>query len=375
MTDLGGCVDELDLQLLGLPGLGGWEDGLSEDEWSLSGSSDSSLDHDEVLVDMTVVWESTEWGDRLGDGISGSGGVVLGTSSSDSVDLLVELGSAVVSHLTASGNCPLDSRWMPGSDTGDLTATSMGLALKSLNSESLHDTLSSLTSGDSDGINALVLLEDLRDLDLLLELGLGPLDLVSNGSSVDLDLHEVRLVLSESEFADLGGANDTDNRAVLDHAGDVLGNWLLGSLLISVGVLGEALLLGLRPVLVESSLDILVELLGPDGAESAESTWGWDVSDETNDLHWWALNDRDGVYPISVDQLLTFTTLLNLDDVSHTGLVSHEGSEVDLLGGVIPWVGSDATTVMSGTSLWKIGQRSESWMLEFSVGQIGRAHV
>jgi hypothetical protein len=224
---------------------------------------------------------------------------------------------------------------MPGSNTGDLSATSVRLALQSLDSESLHHTLGSLTLGHSHNVKALAVLKHLRHLNLLLEVVLGEGDLVLDGSSIELDLHDVGLVLSETELADLGGDNDTDDAAVLDDAGNVLGDWLGGALLISVGILGEGLLLGLGPVLVESSLDILVEVLGPDGRESAESTWGHDVSNESNDLDGWGLNDRDGVYPVSVDELLSFTTLLDLDNVGHTGLVSNEGSEMDLLGWVV----------------------------------------
>jgi len=370
VTVLGGGIDELDLELLSLPGLGSWEDGLSENDWSLSGSSNTSLDENEVLLDLSIVRESTHWGDVLLNGIGSGGSVVLGSTngtSTNSVNLLVELSSGMVSHLTTAGNCPLDSSWMPSSNTSDLSATSVRFSLKTLDSESLDDTLSSLTAGDSNDIETLRVLEDLSDFDFLLEVGLGPLDLVGDGSSVNLDLHKVSLVLTESELADLSGTDHTNDGAVLDNTGDILGNWSLGSLLISVGVLGEGLLLGVGPVLVESSLHILVELLSPDGAESTESTWGHDVSDETDDLHWWALDNRDGVYPISLDELLSFTSLLDLNDVSHTGLVSHEGSEVNLLRGIISWEGSDATTVVSGTSLWKVGQRTESWMFELSV--------
>lgn len=256
---------------------------------------------------------------------------------------------------------------MPGSNTGDLSATSVRLALQSLDSESLHHTLGSLTLGHSHNVKALAVLKHLRHLNLLLEVVLGEGDLVLDGSSIELDLHDVGLVLSETELADLGGDDDTDDAAVLDDAGNVLGDWLGGTLLISVGILGEGLLLGLGPVLVESSLDILVEVLGPDGGESAESTWGHDVSNESNDLDGWGLNDRDGVYPVSVDELLSFTTLLDLDNVSHTGLVSNEGSEMDLLGWVVLGEGSDATSVMSGTSHWQESLGSMSWMLKLSV--------
>ena len=370
MTNLGGGVDELDVELLGLPGLGGWEDGLTEHNWSLLGSSNTSLDEDEVFVDHSVVRESSKWGDVLVNGIGSSGSVVSASTNStgsNSVHLLVKLGSAVVTHLTSTGNSPLDCRWMPGSNTSDLSATSVRFALKSLDCESLHHTLGSLTLGHSNHVKALTVLKHLRHLNLLLEALLGELDLVSNGSSIELDLHDVSLVLSETKLADLSGDDDTDNGAVLLNAGSVLGNWLLGSLLISVGILGEGLLLGLGPVLVESSLHILVEVLGPDGGQSAETTWGHDVSNETNNFDGWGLNDRDGVYPISVDELLTLTTLLDLDNVGHTGLVSNEGSEMDLLGCVVLGEGSDATSVMSGTSHWQESLGSMSWMLKLSV--------
>ena len=370
VTVLGGSVNELDVELLSLPGLGGWEDGLSEDEWSLLGTSNTSLDKNEVLIDNTVVWEATHWGDVLVNGISIGSGVIGDTTNStgtNSVDLLVELGSAVVAHLTASGNSPLNGSWMPGSDTGDLSETSMCLTLESLDTESLDDTLGSLTLGDTNEIDALVLLEDLRDLDLLLELALGEVNLIGDGTSVKLDLHDLGLVLSELELADLGGADHSDNGAVLLDAVEVLGDWSVGSLLVSLGILGEGSLLGSGPVLVESSLDILVELLGPDGGEGTESSWGLEVADDTNDLHWWALDNRAGMYPISLDELLTLTTLLDLDNVGHTGLVTAEGSKVDLLLLVVAWEGSNASSVVSGSSLWKVGQGTKSWVLVLSV--------
>ena len=96
MTNLGGGVNELDVELLGLPGLGGWEDGLTEHNWSLLGSSNTSLDEHEVLVDLSVVRESSQWSDVLLNGIGSSGSVVLGSTNctgSNSVHLLVKLGS------------------------------------------------------------------------------------------------------------------------------------------------------------------------------------------------------------------------------------------------------------------------------------------
>jgi len=56
---LGGSVDELNVDLFSLPRLDGCEDGLSEGNWSLSGSCNASLNKDVVFVDFTVVGETT----------------------------------------------------------------------------------------------------------------------------------------------------------------------------------------------------------------------------------------------------------------------------------------------------------------------------
>jgi len=324
------------------------------------------------VVDFTVMRESTEWGDVLLNGISLAHSVVGGATlctSSDSVDLLVEFSSGVVTELTASSDRPLDGRWMPSSDTSDLTNTSMGASLQSSNSESLDDTLSSLTSGNSNGVDALRVGEDLRDLDLLLEFLVSEINLIGNSSSVELDLKNVSLHLSEIELINLGGANNTDSAAVFLHALKVsldgLGVAII--LLEALTVVLESGLFGSVVVLVETSLNAGIDLLGPDGREGTKASWGLDVSNHTDDLHWWALNDGGSVNDILLDDLLTFTTLLELDDVSHTSFVSHEGGKMDWLFGVVLWPVSNATTVVLSSSLWHVSERALSWVLELSV--------
>ena len=131
MSVLGGSVDELDVELLGLPGLGAGEEGLADDNRSLAGSHNTTLDEEVVFVDDTVVGEATDGGDVLVDSISFAHGVVGDTvdgTSSNSVDLFVNLSSGMVTLLTTTSNGPLDRRWMPGSDTGDLAETLVSLA-------------------------------------------------------------------------------------------------------------------------------------------------------------------------------------------------------------------------------------------------------
>jgi len=337
---LGGSVNELDVELLGLPGLGAGEEGLADDNRSLAGSHNTTLDEEVVFVDDTVVGEATDGGDVLVDGISVAHGVVgasVDGTGSDAVDLLVDLGTRVVTLLTTTSNGPLDRRWMPGSDTGDLAETSMRLTVKSRATESLDGSSHTLTAGNTDGVNDLVLLEDVTDLELLLEAAPGEVDLVNDVATVDLDLHNVSLVLTHLQLADLGGAENAHNRAVLLDTLEVTGDrvFVFRTLLVLVSVLGEGLLLGVHPVLVHSPLDGNIEVLGPDGRESAEATGSLNVTDDTNNLHGRAFDDGAGMHDILLNHLLAFTTFLILDDVGHTSLVAHEGGKVALAGGVV----------------------------------------
>ena len=372
MTKLGGGIDELNLNLLGGRALGLSEEGLSENERALLDTDNTTLDHEEVLVDDTVVRETTHGGDVLLNTVSLASGVVLNTShgtSTDSVDLLVDLSSVMVTILTSSSDRPLDGSGMPGTDTGDLAETSMRLTVETGHAESLDHTAVTLTAGDTDGVDALGHLEDVTDLDLAGELASAEVDLVSDGATVDLDLEDVGLVLAELQLADLGGAKGADDGGVLLNALKIALGGVLAVLVLvlAVDVLAEGLLLGLSPVLVESALDIVVEIWVEHGGEGAETTWGLHVSNESNDLHWGSLNDGGGVDDILLDGLLTFTTLLILDDVSHAGLVAHEGSEVDGLALVVPWEGSNAAARVARAPLGQVGEGAAPGVLELTV--------
>lgn len=376
MSDLGGGIDELDFGVEDSEGRGLWEHSLSNGDNSLSWSHDSTSDQDEVLVDNTVVRESTNWGDVLDMRILFSGGVVGSTSAgtgSNSVDLLVDLGSMEVTLITSSSNSPLNGRWMPSTDTSNLSETSMGLSWKSVDTESLDNTGSSLTSGNGNGINHLVLLEDFSNGDFLLELGSSPFDLLGGGSSVNLDFHKMSLLLSESlKLVHLGGAKNSNGRAVFLDSLDISVNVLLGLsvFLISLGVVGESLLFGEVVVLIESSNDTFWKVLGPGGGESSESSWGLDVSNHTDNLHWWGLKNGTWLDDILSDCLLTFLLFFIPDDVSHTGFVSHEGGKMNWLSLIIWREGSDVTLGVLASSLWKISQMTASWMLKLSVRHV-----
>lgn len=214
-------------------------DGFSKKNESLFRADTASLDEDEVVLDLTVVGETTKRSDVLLSDIGISGSVVLGSTSlalSDSVDSLVSFGSVEISGLTGSGDTPGNSSGMPSSDTSDFSVTSVRLLLEMSNTPSLHDTGESFTLGDTNNINELSVIEDVVDSDLLLEEVVNKSDLISDGlSTVDLDFEDVVLLLSDVvEEVLLGVDNSTNAGCVLSDSVQLDLNFL--------GVLGLSLI-------------------------------------------------------------------------------------------------------------------------------------
>ena len=92
--------------------------------------TNNHLDHQEVLLDLSVMREASHRVDGLVGQVIVSGGVILDqlavlhlVTLSDSVDLLVDLSSVVVTLLTSSGHGVLDPAGMPSSNTSDLNTT------------------------------------------------------------------------------------------------------------------------------------------------------------------------------------------------------------------------------------------------------------
>lgn len=191
----------------------------------------------------------------------------------------------MVTHLTGTGNSPLDVGRMPSTNTSDLSETLVGLARKLLGTPTGSDTVETVTLGDGDDVNHLVLLEDAGNIDGLLEELLTERDLVGDAATVDLDLHKVGLLLLERGLSDLGVGEDTDDGAVLLDTLKLAGDGSTVVLGVLLGVLGESLLLGLVPVLVESALDLVAQMLGPNGGEGSQASGGLDVANQTNNDH------------------------------------------------------------------------------------------
>ena len=179
----------------------------------------------------------------------------------------------------------------------------MRLPRQLLGAPAVSHTLEAMTLRDGDDVDTLVLLEDRADLHRLLEEAVRELDLVRDGAAVDLDLHEVRLLLAEAGLADLRVREDADDGAVLADALELAGDELavvLGGLL---RVARECLLLRAVPVLVEPAADLVGQVGRPDGGECAKAAWSLDVADNTDNHNGRGLDDRDSLHNLALVHL------------------------------------------------------------------------
>ena len=135
VSELGGGIDELDVDvdLLGGGALHLRDQGLAQGQDALHGSDNASLDHQVVLVHLSVLDESAQRGDGLlgeirsgrrvlgvglgGLAVSASGGL---RASADAEDLLVDLSTVMVTVLTSARDLEGNAGRVPGADTGDL---------------------------------------------------------------------------------------------------------------------------------------------------------------------------------------------------------------------------------------------------------------
>lgn len=87
-------------------------------------------------------------------------------------------------------------------------------------------------------------------------------NLLVHGTTIDLDFEDVILLLTEVELVHLGVDNHADDCAVLLDTVE-LGLNVVGVLRYLLLVLGESLLLGVQPILIETTEGILGELVSP----------------------------------------------------------------------------------------------------------------
>ena len=184
---------------------------------------------------------------------------------------------------------------MPGTDTGNFSETFVSFSWELLGSPAMGNTLETVTLGDSNNIDVFVLLKDGGNIHGFLEQIVSEVDLVSDGSTVQLDLHEVGLLLAQAGFADLSMGKNADNSAVFADALKLTSSRLVAILSVLLGIASEGLLLRSVPILVESSLELFGEVRSPDSSECAEATRSLNVSNDTNDHDRWSLHNGDGL--------------------------------------------------------------------------------
>merc|ERR1719495_3045161 len=236
----------------------------------------------------------------------------------------------MVSLLTSTRNSKLDSAWMPSSNASNFTKTLVSFPWKLLGMPSASDTLESVTLSDTNNINHFILSE---------------VGLVSNRSSVELNFHDVSLLLSTSENLHLGMNNDTDGGAILLHLIEIFLDLLLSKIISPFCArLGKSLLLGLRPIFVKSPLAFLSNVLGPNGLKSTHASWSLDVSDNSHSHHWWSFNKSHGFNNLFLVDFGAWSVHFSYD-VGHSSLVSHETSHVDWLRRIILGEGLGLTLV------------------------------
>jgi len=350
VSSLRRSIDELELNLLESKSRVDDVNRLSKSNGSSLRSGASSLDHEKVLVDRSVSGESSHRGDRLGGEIELGRSVRLVSSLSNLVDLLVGLGSVMESVLSSSGNSERNSGRMPCSNTGDLSKSLVSLSRQSSGSPSRSNSSESVSLVGSESVNHLVLSEDSRNGNLLLEKSISEVDLLLDGSSVNLDLHEMSLLLSKSGLSNLGVGENSDDGSGSFQSSDLLGkNVLVVDVLLSV--LGESFPLRSVPRSVESSSALVAQMGGPDGSQSSKSLGGGNVSNDSNDDHGWGLDNGD-----SLDDLLLVNLRSKLVDLSNdmgrSSLVSHESGKMDGLSliilGELPHLSSVVFSSLSG---------------------------
>eukprot|EP00353_Schmidingerella_taraikaensis_P018634 CAMPEP_0185618548 /NCGR_PEP_ID=MMETSP0436-20130131/47418_1 /TAXON_ID=626734 ORGANISM="Favella taraikaensis, Strain Fe Narragansett Bay" /NCGR_SAMPLE_ID=MMETSP0436 /ASSEMBLY_ACC=CAM_ASM_000390 /LENGTH=173 /DNA_ID=CAMNT_0028257267 /DNA_START=71 /DNA_END=588 /DNA_ORIENTATION=- len=173
MTVLGRSINELDVEGLVVRSLGGGHDALAESDGSLARTSDATLDHEPVLVNLTIMRESTNGGNGFLSQVSLSGAVASLALLANAHDSLVDLSTVMVTLLTSTGKSETASGRMPSTDTSNLSETTMRLTGKSGDTPTRDDTLGTVTASSRANIDSLAEGEDLVDIEVLLEEVLG----------------------------------------------------------------------------------------------------------------------------------------------------------------------------------------------------------
>merc|ERR1740138_627732 len=135
-----------------------------------------------------------------------------------------------IAHLAGTRNLELNTGRMPGTDAGNFAQTTVALARETGDAPARDDTFMAMACGRTNGVNHLVLTENIRDLHLLFEEVNYKVYFLLGGPTVHLDLLDVSLLLPDFHLTDLRVANGPDDLAVLLRPGDLGGHGGVGAL-------------------------------------------------------------------------------------------------------------------------------------------------
>uniref|UniRef100_A0A3B4X2B7 Uncharacterized protein n=1 Tax=Seriola lalandi dorsalis TaxID=1841481 RepID=A0A3B4X2B7_SERLL len=236
---------------------------------------------------------------------------------------------------------------VPCADAGNLAQSAVRLARQARAAPAGSDALVAVALGDANHVAHLVLRKDCVHRHLLLEHLRRKVNLGRQVAAVDLDLHQVRLLLAHLDLADLRVGEHAHALAVLLDALE-----LRVDVLLPVGVLldvvGEGLLLGAVPVLVEAALHLVVKVLRPHRRQRAQPLGRLDVPNHANHNHRRRLEHRHRLHNLLLVRLRA--RLVHIPkDVRHAGLVGKEGGQVRRLAAVVLREGLDLAAVAAGT--------------------------
>mmetsp|Transcript_84379 Transcript_84379/g.188443 ORF Transcript_84379/g.188443 Transcript_84379/m.188443 type:complete len:299 (-) Transcript_84379:464-1360(-) len=217
VTHLGGGVDELQVDLLGGPAAHLRQQRLAQRDDALLWPHDGALQHHPILRDLAIVEEATHGSDSLLSkiGLGHCTVRVILDGFSDSVDLLVDLGPVAIATLTRTRHLEGHASRVPRANARNLAEAAVGLPHEPGDTPSCNHALDAMALGDANDVDHLVLGEDVCNLHLLLEEAHGEVHLLRSGAAVDLDLFDVRLLLTDLHLADLRVANGADHLAIL----------------------------------------------------------------------------------------------------------------------------------------------------------------
>jgi len=177
VSNFRGGIDEFEVDLLQILPLIVGEQWVSEHDRSLPDSHAGSFDDQKFIFDLTIMRESTQWGNRLLRQINGGSSLILdgflsfrfSISFSDPVDLFVDLHAVMKTFLPSTSDSITYPRWMPSSDTRNFPQTTMRLPREFFGTPSGSHTFSSMSASDSDAVNVLVHREDVGNWERFFE--------------------------------------------------------------------------------------------------------------------------------------------------------------------------------------------------------------